>query len=44
LMDKVASILNRYTKEEIQSFTSYPYLIEAVNDISNFKKVFSTFS
>jgi transposase len=33
LMDKVASILNRYTKEEIQSLTSYPYLIEAVNDI-----------
>lgn len=33
LMDKVASILKRYTKEAIQSLTSYPYLIEAVNDI-----------
>lgn len=33
LTDRVASILNRYTKEEIQSLTSYPYLIEAVNDI-----------
>ena len=33
LMDKVASILKRYSKEAIQSLTSYPYLIEAVNDI-----------
>lgn len=33
LTDRVASILNGYTKEEIQSLTSYPYLIEAVNDI-----------
>jgi len=33
LKEKVASILNRYTKEAIQSLTSYPYLIEAVNDI-----------
>ncbi len=33
LMDTVASILNGYTKEAIQSLTSYPYLIEAVNDI-----------
>jgi len=33
LMDKVASILNRYTKEAIQSLTSYPYLIGAVNAI-----------
>jgi transposase len=33
LMDKVASILKGYTKEAIQSLTSYPYLIEAVNDI-----------
>lgn len=33
LMDKVASIIKRYTKEAIRSLTSYPYLIEAVNDI-----------
>jgi transposase len=33
LMDKVASIIKRYTKEAIQSLTSYPYLIEAVNAI-----------
>ena len=33
LVEKVASILNSYTKETIQSLTSYPYLIEAVNDI-----------
>lgn len=33
LMDQVASILKGYTKEAIQSLTSYPYLIEAVNDI-----------
>ena len=33
LKEKVASILNKYTKEAIQSLTSYPYLIEAVNDI-----------
>jgi transposase len=33
LMDKVASIIKRYTKEAIQSLTSYPYLIQAVNDI-----------
>jgi len=33
LMDQVASIIKRYTKEAIQSLTSYPYLIEAVNDI-----------
>ena len=33
LVEKVASVLNSYTKEIIQSLTSYPYLIEAVNDI-----------
>jgi transposase len=33
LMDEVASILKRYTKEAIQSLTSYPYLVEAVNAI-----------
>jgi len=33
LMDEVASIIKRYTKEAIQSLTSYPYLIEAVNAI-----------
>jgi len=33
LMEKVALVLKSYTKEMIQSLTSYPYLIEAVNDI-----------
>ena len=33
LMDTVASIIKRYTKEAIQSLTSYTYLIEAVSDI-----------
>ena len=33
LVERVASILNSYTKETIQSLTSYPYLIEAVNGI-----------
>jgi transposase len=33
LMEKVASVLKSYTKEMIQSLTSYPYLIDAVNDI-----------
>ena len=33
LVENVASILNSYTKKTIQSLTSYPYLIEAVNDI-----------
>jgi hypothetical protein len=33
LMDRVASIIKRYAKAAIQSLTSYPYLIEAVNDI-----------
>jgi len=33
LMDKVASILNGYNRKAIQSLTSYPYLVEAVNSI-----------
>jgi len=33
LVERVASILNSYTKETIQSLTSYPYLMEAVNGI-----------
>jgi transposase len=33
LVERVASILNSYTKETIKSLTSYPYLIEAVNGI-----------
>jgi transposase len=33
LMEEVASVVKGYTKEMIQSLTSYPYLIDAVNDI-----------
>jgi transposase len=33
LMEKVASVLKSYTKEMIQSITSYPYLMDAINGI-----------
>ena len=32
LKERVASVLNKYSKAEIQSLTGYPYLMKAVNN------------